>query len=442
MSHFEHRSRDELLGLLGRYSPTTAEWERREILALAEDVREVILRRLDVLDRYLAGSSRTTADADAAAEALGIPRSNLYRMLKRYQQAGALLGLAPHARIKRPARRAGEGYDFSSEITRLLRENPKAKLGFFVDRLDEISTGMDGARPPSRISIQRHIAEFRSHTAAPTRRSAAIADPVFGRDLLIDACLLGVTPDEESFGPRLGVAFVVDLDTRLVIGAGLGRAANLQLALRGALADTDAFWDAPLIGSFPTRKLPERVEWILPPRAEVAAAGFSARTRDWGIDGAVDVSPGREHGGRLIDVLGPEFGRYPLVPFVGDPDHAELPTKVAEPKVATAGDLGSVQAAPIVTEPIVTIAGVLRRSIEEWNMEIVRRRERARLVLRGPTWNQRLDAWSSSKRASDLDAGELFILLSGRGAPASAAANSVRTIWRRWQERSGGRDQI
>ncbi len=412
METFEPRPREKLLELLGRFSASTAEWERREFATLPKDTQALVLHRLDVLDRYLALSKPKVSDADAAAEAISIPRSNFYRMLSRYKEGGAVLGLVPHARVKRPAMQAGKA--FEADLTRLVREHPTERLAFFEKALEAVAR-KHGTRPPSRVTIQRRIAELRATTAAPPHaRSSVSANPVFGRQLLVDQCLLGVPVADDASKPRLGIAVVLDVDTRLLLGVGLGPAGLPQKILAGAVADTDAFWEERLLGSFPTRALPERVEWVPPPGGDAAVAGFVDRARAWDIAAVVDGAPDRRHGARLEDFLGRGFGGYSLIPYSGDADVVDVPD--------------------IPPEPLITVAGTLARAVEEWNMEIVRRRQKARLVLRGATWDKRLEQWRSTKRASDLDGGEIAMLLSGRGLPAWAADFAARTIWRRWEE--------
>jgi len=111
-----------------------------------------------------------------------------------------------------------------------------------------------------------------------------------------------------------------------------------------------------------------------------------------------------------VDVIGHEFARYPLLTFVGD----GLDVEPRPP-----------------AEPLISLAGALSKAVEEWNVEIVRRNEGARLVLRGPTWDRRVAEWTSRLRASDLDGNELALLLTGAPLPADASRGAVRSIGRR-----------
>lgn len=412
MIALEPRSEKEVVELLGRFSPGTGEWERRELHALPDEVRALVVRRVDVLDRYMALEKGSAAAADAAAAALGMPRSNFYRLLARYRQVGAVLGLVPHARVPKPDTPGGPS-DFSTELAELLRAKPEAKLSTIMEALRNSKAASEGSPLPSRATIQRRVAALRSATLASPRAlgRAARRDAWFGRDLLIDQCALGAVADDGPFGARLGVAFVLDLDTRLVVGVGLGPLGDASRTLAAALADSDAFWEEPLLGTMRTCRMPERVEWVLPPGRVARDATFAA---DWGVAAAADASPGRRHGARLVDVLGPEFASYRLIRFTGDVEAVE-PDGPAE--------------------PLISIGSALAKAVEEWNVEIVRRHEGVRLVLRGPTWDERVEKWTRRGPVSDVDGGELSRLLTGSPLPAGAATGSVRSILGRSPER-------
>jgi len=410
LASFASRSRveEELFPLLGRFSPGTGEWERREIMALPAETRALVLRRVDVIDRYLALEKGSAAAADAAADALSMPRSNFYRLLARYRQVGAALGLVPHARIPK-AGSPGGPYDFSSELARIVRDDPDAKLANIMDALSKSTAAIEGAQLPSRATIQRRVAALRSTTQAPPQALGRTKrrDARFGRDLLIDQCAFGVPAHDGPFGASLGIAFVLDLDTRLIIGVGLGPLGDGLRTLAAALYDSDEFWSSPLLGSIPASRMPERVEWVPPDNWQMATTALAA---DWNVTDATNASPKRRHGARLLDVIGNELARYPLLTFVGDGLDAEP---------------------SLPAEPLISLAGALSKAVDEWNVEIVRRNEGARLVLRGPTWDRRVAEWTSRIRASDLDGGELALLLTGAPLPADASRGAVRSIWRR-----------
>lgn len=409
---FHARTEEDLMQLLGRFSPGTGEWERREIMALPSETRALVLRRVDVIDRYLALEKGSAAAAAAAAEALAMPRSNFYRLLARYRQVGAVLGLVPHARVPKPGSPGGP-YDFSPEIERIVHADPGAKLAAIMEELSKSKAAREGVRLPSRATIQRRVAALRSATQAPPRALGRITrrDVRFARDILVDQCAFGAPVRDGPFGARLGIGFVLDLDTRLIIGVGLGPLGDGPRTLAAALADTDEFWSSPLLGSMRATRMPERVEWVVPPGSAAVTAALAA---DWGLVDATDASPGRRHGARLVDVLGEEFAHHPLLTFVGDGSDVEL---------------------PLPAEPLISVAGALTKAIDEWNVEIVRRHEGARLVLRGPTWDRRVAEWTRPDRVSDLDAGELSLLLTDAPLSIDASKGSVRRIWRHWTDR-------
>lgn len=411
------RSREDARALLGDYSPATAAWELEMLDRLSQEDQDLVLRRVDVLTDYLAIQKPSAADADAAAERLGIKRSNFYRLLARYKQKGALLGISPHVRIKSGSK-WGEGAQHHEQLRKLMREHPDAPLSFYMEKIEEHLVTTKGSRAPSMSTLRRWVSEIRAPTKSPPRAPAARLreeiKPVVGRSLLIDQIGVKVGLHDSGWGETLIATFVIDRDSRLIAGIGFGKADDNGTGLFAALKDSNVFWYQPMIGSMNTISRPEQIIWVTPPGFTCDRGAFIQRTKARNIEGVVIDAQDREHGARIFELIGDTFAHHRLQVFTG-----------SAPPVPT----------PKPTAFLVPMAQEFTQALEDWNVELVRRHEKARLILRGPAWEKRKHAWTSLQPQFALDGLDLAALIDPHlELPQRIDRGAVRSIARRYEE--------
>jgi hypothetical protein len=84
-------------------------------LALPPEKREIILKRLAVIEPFLQNADRGWAEANAAAAELGMVGRNFYRLVARLKKFGAVRGLAPRYRNKLSSSPVSVGFSEAAE---------------------------------------------------------------------------------------------------------------------------------------------------------------------------------------------------------------------------------------------------------------------------------------------------------------------------------------
>jgi hypothetical protein len=369
----------------------TPEEEQAGLLALEPAQRDVVLRRAVVIDRFLGLPKRSTADADVAAAELSVSRSNFYRMVERYRTAGMVGGLVPHARLRKQAfgREDDEGDWMLGVLRRELARKPDARLKDLVSAVSEHAAAID-REPPSAPAVQRRASGLRRMGEAGVSALSPTVPLRFGRELLIDRCAIEewVAPDSGADHPRHlpgdiareVCTFIIDRDTRLIIGAGVDPLPFATEGFEGALVEADAFWSKALIGSI-IPVAPERITWVLPQGFTRMADAFVTAASEAGIQAEAIARGARRYGERLRKLIGDRIGPYRLMPRM---THDPRPS-------------GSTPLDTDVRHPA-EVGKVLGLIIDEWNLELVRLHEGAASAPDDASRQARRREWSRAER--------------------------------------------
>jgi hypothetical protein len=128
-------------------------------LLIPEAKREVALRRLGILLEYDGQRQRTKAEAQAAADSMGVKLRSFYAILKSWREDGrSPLTLVPHGPAP-GARRSRLTPPVASELAKLAgsvaREQPDARVGDLLKEVKRRWTLDEG--PPSEVTIRAYL---------------------------------------------------------------------------------------------------------------------------------------------------------------------------------------------------------------------------------------------------------------------------------------------
>lgn len=376
------------------------EAEEAAFLLLDPKVQEVVLRRAVILDRYMRLSPPSAEAARLAAAELGTSPSNFYRLMGRYRTLGMVRGLAPYLRSGREVTSSRPGDWVDHVVERAIRSDREVRLATLVDLVAERGRAI-GRIPPSAPAIQRRASRLR-RAAAPRN----VEPTTFGRSILVDQCAIDPYVaaewdpplDERYMGgiARPACTFVVDVDSRLILGVGIPPTRFDQRGFSGAIREADCFRAAPLIGSM--RRVPlESVTWVLPQGLQRLADPFVRSAERRGLKVEAVVHGARRFGERLRKVIGDDIGPYRLLPR---------------------STLWSVVRDRPADEPIRhpnVVGNVLALMVDEWNYEIVRRHEGAAPSAKERTRLDRRRRWTIvDDPSSGADLSLASMLLPGR----------------------------
>lgn len=295
------------------------EHEMARFRALPPEQRELIEARIGALIEYLSLRRPSVDDADIVAGRLGTKRRNLYRILARMREFGPIIALTPNARSKVAPSKSAAGLDPIAEkaLSEMLRAQPDAGLRRVMSAITEAyaAAGSEG-KPPSESTVRRRLIVLRGAGGLPGGGWDASRE--FGRRVLVDHS--AVASKAHGIDANLALTFIVDIETRLVIGCGhaeLGdQASGLSAAVQHARERDDL-----VIGAFGVAKAPRHIEWIV-------SDDLLRYESEWGPDAArgdtvatvTAIEPvttgARRHGQRLVRLLGAQFDTFTLMPRV------------------------------------------------------------------------------------------------------------------------------
>lgn len=252
MTTTEHESHG--LALLGAYGPNGYERELRALRRLPEAQQRQILTRLSSLHAYAELSAPSYHHAEKFAAEIGMRRANFMRLLKRLCEHGPVDGLAKHRHVKRRASFARDGCsdDVEKVLASVLSHDPIATLG---DVMAALGRNLPSEAVPHASTIRRRLSAVRqADVGEPFATVLVRREAVFGRSV-VKCC----SPTDVVARPGVGSPFgtiatcylglVLDVDTRLVIGAGLHPKPDTALA--GAIRDVAAFLATMVVADLP-----------------------------------------------------------------------------------------------------------------------------------------------------------------------------------------------
>lgn len=315
--------------------PTTADGNPRELTeaellpvhpSLANDLnayltatpaaREVVRTRLPILAR--ARHDDTRGAVTRAAQELGTPRANVYRLLERMIEMGPVRGLLPHERRERSPSLARNGLDETAErlMAELLALEPSASIAKVerhlrdeIGRLNEAGSGID---VPSSSAIKRRLHHLRGMAVGGTAEGVTV-----GSRILLDHCRLNIDveldPPVEGMPRYAAMTIAVDEDTKLVIGFGLFLN-QARSGLSSLLRDAETRLPVLAEAGAPMATRLRELRWVVPPDLD---ANCERVGRDLPASRRPLIEPirhGERRGGsRLVTLMGDHIGDLMLL---------------------------------------------------------------------------------------------------------------------------------
>lgn len=249
------------LALLGEIGPRTRSQELDTLRSLPEETQAFVLSRLVALHAYDELAQPTAKDAERLAATIGIKRTNFMRLLSRLRQHG-LDALIPHRRVAPRVSKSREGLPAAAEkaLAVVLAEEPMASLSDIARRVRSMLS--DDQMPVASMLRRRVYAARQAGAEGPAAAALNRPDAVFGRKIVIGGTPSDIRIDRgiELGDQRLQSCFlglVVDVETRLIVGAGLSP--HPEEALAGAILDVQAFLRRMTIGEAAVSSKPPRI---------------------------------------------------------------------------------------------------------------------------------------------------------------------------------------
>jgi hypothetical protein len=282
--------------------------------ALTPANRAIVADRLQAIDGYKRLSKPSREDADRAAARLGMKRANFYRLRTRAEKLGPIIGLTPGARAKPVPSAARDGLHPLAEeaIAKVLASTPDAPL---VDFLVAVSRAFKGRRikEPTEATVRRRLAVLRQPGARPDQE-AWTPKRIFNRNILVDQC--AVASKAHGVDANIAIVFIVDSDTRLILGCGQSgpdeQWSGLAAALKHAARSARDF----VVGGYNVDPAPDVVRWVMTEEMRTDSDNWEP-FKGWGDTDADLYGMGkRSRGQRLVNLLGPQFDTFTLMPRV------------------------------------------------------------------------------------------------------------------------------
>lgn len=329
--------------------------ELRALMALPPGKQEAVLKRLDVIHRYLENSPPTTADADAAAGELEMQRRNFYKLLDKLRRHGPVAGLSPGYKAQRTQLAAKDGLGEVADlaISKVLEANEKARLGKVIAAVEE-ACRVAKVDIPSTAAVRRRLNVLRAPGKLPHNQGRWIKRRRFGRTIVVDQSALFLPVKYGSEIEYAVATFVLDQETRLVLGLGVARPSDAGAGLSWALEDAEDRQKQTPGGAFETAERLEEILWVLPPGMEGLGSTWLVSLRM--VSGTISSKGERRYGSALLPLLGGTFGGYSL-----------MPRHTAAPAVIASAELPPPVEVSIANE-------LLAGAVDDWNYDVARRR--------------------------------------------------------------------
>lgn len=260
-------------------------------------MRSLPKRRRDLVTARLAAvlEAESGGNLSELAERLGVDRIAFFRLRQRWARDRSLRSLTPFATRAVRAIASGHLQPVVDRAIHTLRDDPDIPTSKLADQLRD-THGMGISRQTALRIAREALANL---SADEDHLSGGL-----GRKLLVDLC--GTKIEYRSVDGSIGtiaVAIVVEVASRIILGAAAGDAMNgLVLQLEAVRAARDAF------GEFePSRSLPSEVVVVLAPNIEP----FFPSTPT----GMSLIAKGeRRFGQRLVSLVGHRLLRLQLRP--------------------------------------------------------------------------------------------------------------------------------
>lgn len=297
---------------LGDAPASAVEAELAKFQLLAPATRKIVIERLKVVNDVFELGRPTRSEIERAAAKLEIKRANFYRLVARAREHGPVAGFAPRTRVVPTTSTAERGLHALAEqaIAAVLEAKPAAPL---IDFLEAIEKAYEGSRAkrPAETAVRRRIAVLR-RPGGLRDKDAWKAGREFGRKVLVDQS--AVSSKTYDIDGNVALVFIIDIDTRLIIGCGQSPLDDLTLGLRRAIQHARASASSLVIGRFAASTAPDEVRWIVPDEV-LEDSDEWARALIIGDTAAV-MTGSRRHGQLLVRLMGNEFGPFTLMPRV------------------------------------------------------------------------------------------------------------------------------
>ncbi len=302
--------KDARAALLARHltGGNQLEGELALLASLSADKQATVFKRLSVLDGYLAKTSPTSADADLAAAQIGVARRQLYRLLAKVSEVGPVRALSPGYRnVERSApSKDGLPEPIEAIVRQTLFGQPDAKIAQIEAAVREECNRFEDLSFPGQTAIRRRVHALRRLALVPRPKDGV------GARIAVDQVCLDLTIHTAG-NPRLSIAtFIIDRDTRLILGAGLTAQDGVGQGLADAVKDADrrlaGFQRKSLLVAGQITEL----MWIVPPGLERFADSISSGDLPAGRKPVIDVvgAGPRRHGDAILRLLGDKIGRF------------------------------------------------------------------------------------------------------------------------------------
>lgn len=375
---------------LGVSAGRTVESELAKLHAMPAESREAALARLAVIDELQRFERHSLEDADRAAKKLGMSRRNLYRLIGRLAEHGPALGLAPYAR--RRARVTSDvqalGPTADAAIAEALAVDPNARIAeVFAAVRDAYAETGEEALVPSWAAIRRRLTILR-RPGSVRDRGAWLAGRKFGQTALIDQT--AVEAKQLGVLPNTVLVFVVDTQTRLVLGCGHTHIDQLAEGLFKALADTRARARSLVVGGFPVSDGLERVRWIVPDELAGCVDDWDPSASDEHAVAVSELGP-RRHGQRLVRLLGTSVEPFQLRPRV-------------------IGEKGKLLGKRAAGAPVRDLTAEVHQATDNWNYRVLEAASGLPPTTDPQVQQERLASWRALQSAEEVKAAVLRII--------------------------------
>ena len=351
--------------------------EYASLRTLPKIKQDEMLRRLRVIDTYLREENAAgKGDVDRAAEELGLHRRSFYRLLDKLRKEGPVRGLTPNYRIARTRSSAADGLGDVVEraLIDVLDAEPTARTGDLLAAVRSACADI-GIAAPADAAVRRRIDALRRSPSLGAK-SAVRGKAGLARAILVDQTAISVPVRRASGSYELAVVtFIVDVDTRVIFGAGIKDVDAAASGLRNAVCDADRRLEVLSTGSLRQSDLIEEIHWVVPDGMEHLAESWARAMNETGLAGAFSAVGERRHGQRLRRLIGAQLGSIRL-----------LPRSTAHPQIEWSSEMPE----PISPGPL---AELLERAVDEWNYSIVQTRQRAKFESDGPARDAQLRRW-------------------------------------------------